>query len=320
MRIDVLTTFPEMFAPEPPAALGSSIPARARRAGLVEWHAHNIRDFTSDKHQKTDDRPFGGGPGMVMMCQPLMDALTAVEALDPRAAVRVHLTPQGYPLTQELVERLAQAERLVLLAGHYEGIDERFIEETGPLEISLGDYVLSGGELAAMVLIDAVVRLLPGALGDEESAEFDSFSTAELPRPKKAKKTRGGSGGEAGTVVPSSAAGVHGVPPAETASPDGPLPPTARLLDCPHYTKPRVWRERAVPEVLLSGDHGRIAAWRLEQRVRRTRERRPDLLVPRPGFSPSATPTLARGAQSTLPKPDQGASEGTFVEGSRPPA
>lgn len=238
MRIDILTTFPEMFGVEAPAALGLSIPARARAAGLVEWHATDIRGYSGNKHHKTDDRPFGGGPGMVMMCQPVWDAVQAVEAMDPRRATRILLTPQGVPLRQGLVEELAGRERLVLIAGHYEGIDERVIEALSPMEISLGDYVISGGELAAMVLMDAVIRLLPGALGHEGSAAADSFGVV------------GGKGDGAGE----------------------------RLLDCPHYTKPREWMGRSVPEVLLSGDHGRIAAWRLEQMRERTRARRPDLL------------------------------------------
>ena len=165
-----------MFTPEAPAALGLSIPARARDAGLVAWRATNIRDFANDKHQKTDARPFGGGPGMVMMCQPLWDAVMAAEASDPVPATRILLTPQGRLLDQALVEDLATRPRLLLIAGHYEGIDERVIQKLDPLEISIGDYVLSGGELAALVLMDAVIRLLPGALGHDESAAMDSFS------------------------------------------------------------------------------------------------------------------------------------------------
>jgi tRNA (guanine37-N1)-methyltransferase len=239
LRIDILTIFPEMFTPDPPAALGLSIPARARRAGLVEWHATDIRDYAVGKHQKTDDRPFGGGPGMVMSCPPLWDAVHAVEAMDPRPALRVLLTPQGRPLTQLVVEEMARRPRLMLIAGHYEGIDERVIRKLEPLELSIGDYVLSGGELAAMVVMDAVIRLLPGALGHEESAASDSFS----PEP-----------------------GAVG----------------ARLLDCPHYTRPREWMGLAVPDVLIGGDHQEVARWRLEQRIARTRERRPDLLEPGP--------------------------------------
>ena len=233
LRVDILTTFPEMFGTSPPAALGVSIPARAVQARLLEVHATDIRAFSQDKHKKTDDRPFGGGPGMVMMCQPLWDAVQAVEAADPRPATRILLTPQGTRLTQTLVEDLATRPRLLLIAGHYEGIDERVIERLAPMEVSIGDYVLSGGELAAMVLIDAVTRLIPGALGDEDSHLQDSFA----------------------------------------ADPGG-----RRLLDCPHYTRPREWMGMAVPEVLISGDHGKVDAWRAQQREARTKARRPDLM------------------------------------------
>lgn len=173
---------------------------------------------------------------MVMMCQPVWDAVTAVEARDPRPATRILLTPQGVPLKQKTVEELATHPRLLLIAGHYEGLDERVVEQLNPLEISIGDYVLSGGELAAMILMDAIIRKLPGALGHEDSSEEDSFSA------------RG--------------------------------PDSRPLLDCPHYTKPREWMGRPVPEILLSGDHGRIAKWRHERMVERTRARRPDLLDP----------------------------------------
>ena len=176
---------------------------------------------------------------MVMMCQPVWDAVQAVEAMDARRPVRILLTPQGRLLKQGLVEELAQRDRVLLIAGHYEGIDERVIRALDPMEVSLGDYVLSGGELGAMVLIDAITRLLPGAIGHEDSAAEDSFSTITV----NAKS------GE-----------------------------TKRLLDCPHYTKPREWSGMEVPEVLLSGDHGAVDRWRLEQRLARTKERRPDLL------------------------------------------
>lgn len=262
-RVDILTTFPEMFDAQPPAALGVSIPARAQAAGLIEWHAHDIRAWTTNKHDKTDARPFGGGPGMVMSAQPVWDAVQAVEALDDRTPTRILLTPQGTALSQPLVEELADSlhpaptatGRLLLIAGHYEGIDERVIEQLAPLEISIGDYVLSGGELAAIVLIDAIVRLLPGALGDSDSAVQDSFSPVTTedpigrPLPKKLLRELG-------------------------------LTPEHRLLDCPHYTRPRVWEGREVPEVLLSGDHAAVARWRLEQALARTRARRPDLLPP----------------------------------------
>ncbi len=232
MRIDVLTIFPDLFT----GFLATSIPANAIREGALSCHVHDIRAYAANKHRKVDDRPFGGGPGMVMMCQPIFDAVKAAESEDSAAGggvVRVLLSPQGERLTQPRVEWLAQQPRLLLLCGHYEGIDERVIEELQPLEISLGDYVLSGGELGAMVLIDAVARLQPGVLGHEDSAAEDSFSVR---------------------------------------SPEG-----AHLLDCPHYTRPREWNGREVPEVLLSGDHAEVARWRDEQRLLRTRARRPDL-------------------------------------------
>ena len=254
MRIDVLTLFPEMFAP----VLGASIPGRAAAAGLLELHAHDIRAWSQDKHRKVDDRPFGGGPGMVMMCQPLVDAVEAVEKMDTRAACRVLLTPQGERLAQPRVEWFARQPRLILIAGHYEGIDERAIEELAPLEVSVGDFVMSGGEIPAMALVDAVTRLLPGALGHEQSAAEDSFSRRD---------DEGRS-----------------------------------LLDCPHYTRPREWRGREVPEVLLGGDHAAIERWRHGRMVERTRVRRPDLMerplggIPRP-TSQTADGGLAQEAQ-----------------------
>jgi len=175
MRIDILTLFPAMFE----GPLETSILGRAHEAGVLETHVHDIRDWADNKHNKVDDRPFGGGPGMVLMCQPLYDAVLAVENMDPRRAQRVLLTPQGRRTTQTTVETLATHERLLLIAGHYEGIDERVIETLAPLELSIGDYVLSGGELPALVLVDAITRLLPGALGHEDSASEDSFSVTD---------------------------------------------------------------------------------------------------------------------------------------------
>jgi tRNA (guanine37-N1)-methyltransferase len=232
-RFDILTLFPEMFEP----VLRASILGRAADGGFAEYHLHNIRDHADNKHAKVDDRPFGGGPGMVMMCQPLFDCVTAVEQLDSRPARRILFTPQGKVLRQERIEALASEPRLLLIAGHYEGVDERVIDELRPLELSVGEYVLSGGELPAMVLIDAVVRLIPGVLGHEDSAAEDSFATHAF-------------NGHEGR----------------------------RLLDCPHYTRPRIWKDRAVPDVLLSGDHQAVEEWRTTQRIERTRERRPDLL------------------------------------------
>jgi tRNA (guanine37-N1)-methyltransferase len=248
MRIDILSLFPEMF----PGVLNASILGRAAQAKIVQYHLHNIRDWADNKHAKVDDRPFGGGPGMVMMCQPLYDAVMAVERIEDRIpATRILLTPQGQPLDQRRVEELATKPRLLLMAGHYEGVDERVIEELQPLELSVGDYVLSGGELAAMIVIDSVVRLLPGALGHDESAAQDSF--AERAWGNRPGEQVGGSGSEG-----------------------------QRLLDCPHYTRPREWRGRTVPDVLLSGDHQAVEAWRRSEMLERTRSRRPDLFKDRP--------------------------------------
>lgn len=222
-RIDILTLFPEMFGP----FLGTSIPKRASEKGLVSYHLTDIRDFATDAHQSVDDRPFGGGPGMVMMCPTLFDAVETVEAQDPRIATRVLLTPQGRLFDQKAAQELAAKDRILLIAGRYEGFDERIIDGLRPMELSIGDYVLSGGELAAMVVMDAIVRLLPGALGAEDGAADESFA-------------------------------------------DG-------LLEHPQYTRPREFRGMTVPEVLLSGNHSAIAAWRRERREQRTRDRRPDL-------------------------------------------
>jgi tRNA (guanine37-N1)-methyltransferase len=230
MRIDILTLFPEVLE----ATLATSIVKRAQDGGQVEIHVHDIRNWADNKHRKVDHRPYGGGPGMVMMCQPLHDAVQEVERQLNSSTVRIHFTPQGEVLKQERVEQLAAEKNLLLIAGHYEGIDERVIETLDPLELSTGDYVLSGGEIPALLLVDAVVRLLPGVLGHADSADQDSFSQKDS---------------------------------------DGNL-----LLDCPHYTRPRVWNEKEVPDVLLSGDHSAVDKWREEQMVSRTKSRRPDLL------------------------------------------
>jgi tRNA (guanine37-N1)-methyltransferase len=180
VRIDVLTLFPDAVQ----SALASSIMGRAQASGVVAIHCTNIRDFATGVHRKVDDRPFGGGPGMVMMCGPLFEAVDAIERQAPAPATRILLTPQGEKLTQALVRELAGHERLLILCGHYEGFDERIREGLRPREISIGDYVLSGGEPAAVVLIDAIVRLLPGALGDETSAHDESFSHGLLEYPQ----------------------------------------------------------------------------------------------------------------------------------------
>lgn len=180
LRIDILTLFPEMFA----TVLATSIPKRAAEKGLVEYHLANIRDFATDAHKSVDDKPFGGGPGMVMMCPEIFAAVEAVEKKDDRPAKRILLSPQGRRFDQALAEELAREQRLLLIAGHYEGMDERIVQGLSPIEISIGDYVLSGGELPAMVVIDAVVRLLPGALGAEEGAADESFADGLLEYPQ----------------------------------------------------------------------------------------------------------------------------------------
>ncbi|MGD0462415.1 MAG: tRNA (guanosine(37)-N1)-methyltransferase TrmD [Tepidisphaeraceae bacterium] len=180
MRIDILTLFPEMFN----AVLGTSIPKRAAQKGLVSYHLTNIRDFATDAHNSVDDKPFGGGPGMVMMCQTLFDAVESIERQDPAKCVRVLLTPQGRLFDQGVAKELAAKDRLLLIAGHYEGFDERIAQGLAPMEISVGDYILSGGELAAMVVVDAVVRLLPGALGAEDGAADETFADGLLEYPQ----------------------------------------------------------------------------------------------------------------------------------------
>ncbi len=180
MRIDVLTLFPEMFT----SPLSFSIVKRAQQRGLVNIALSNIRDFAKDSYKKVDDKPYGGGAGMVLMCQPVFDCLENVQKQDPSPGRVILLTPQGRKFDQQLAAQLAVEQRIILIAGHYEGFDERIRLGTGALEVSIGDYVLSGGELPAMVIIDAVVRLLPGALGDQDSAANDSFSDGLLECPQ----------------------------------------------------------------------------------------------------------------------------------------
>lgn len=227
MWIGAVSLFPEMFR----AVTDYGITGRAVREGLLTFRSWNPRDFTHDRHRTVDDRPYGGGPGMLMKIQPLRDAIHAARAEAPADPCVVYLSPQGETLTQSVVESLVEARHLILVSGRYEGVDERLIQTEIDREISLGDFVLSGGELAAMVVIDAVTRLIPGALGHAQSAEQDSFA-------------------------------------------DG-------LLDCPHYTRPEVYEGLAVPEVLLGGHHEQIRRWRLKESLRRTLERRPDLLEKR---------------------------------------
>ncbi len=226
MRVDVLTLFPQAFE----SPLSCSILKRAQDNGLLEIVLTDIRDFAEDSYRKVDDKPYGGGPGMVMMPGPVFACFEHVQNLSPRKGRVILLTPQGRKFDQAKARDLSSEERLILIAGRYEGFDERIRIGLGAEQISIGDYVLSGGELAAMVIIDAVARLLPGALGDEDSAKDESFSEG--------------------------------------------------LLEYPHYTRPEVFRGMKVPEILLSGDHGKIAEWRRRQALERTKEWRPDLLAP----------------------------------------
>ncbi|MBN2019589.1 MAG: tRNA (guanosine(37)-N1)-methyltransferase TrmD [Sedimentisphaerales bacterium] len=235
MRIDVLTLFPEMFE----SPMSFSILKRAKDSGVVEIVLTNIRDFSKDKHKKVDDRPYGGGPGMVMMCQPVFDCFKHVAEQSKEKGRIILLTPQGKPFTQKLAAELANEKRIILISGHYEGFDERIRTGLAAEQISIGDYVLSGGELAAMVIIDTVARLLPGALGDEYSAQDETFSE---------------SAGGGSTSL------------------------TAGGLEYPQYTRPEVFRDMKVPDILLSGHHAEIEKWRHRQSLERTRQIRPDLL------------------------------------------
>ena len=225
MKIELLTIFPEMFE----SFLSASIIGRAREAGLLDIHATDIRPYSQNKHKNTDDYPFGGGAGMLMLAQPIADAMKAVTR-PPFQGKRIYMSPRGMPLTQALAQQLSQEERLVILCGHYEGVDQRVLDKYIDMEISVGDYVLTGGETAAMVLIDCVSRLVPGVLGSTESAGDESFSN------------------------------------------DG-------LLEYPQYTRPRVFEDMEVPEVLLNGDHKKISQWRREQALLATARMGPDLLA-----------------------------------------
>ena len=229
MRIDVLTLFPRMFE----SPLDCSILKRAQEASLVEIVLTDIRDFATDNYRKVDDKPYGGGPGMVMMPGPLFDCAEYVRKLSPEKGRVILLTPQGQRFDQKKAVELSKEKRLILIAGKYEGFDERIRIGLDAEQISIGDYVLNGGELAAMVIIDAVVRLLPGALGDEDSIKDDSFSEG--------------------------------------------------LLEYPQYTRPEVFRDMKVPDIILSGDHAKIAEWRKQQALERTKKWRPDLLEKKPG-------------------------------------
>ena len=236
MRIDIITLFPEICR----APLNESMMKRAQENGALELHVHNLRDWTSDKHHVVDDAPFGGGQGMVMKPEPIFAAVEELRGEKRKTSNTEHLTsnaeqsrvilmsPTGRRFDQRIADQLSQESRLIIVCGHYEGVDHRVVEHLIDEEISIGDYVLTNGAIAAVVLVDAVVRLIPGVLGDEQSAHDDSFHEG--------------------------------------------------LLEAPQYTRPGEFRDWKVPEILLSGNHAQIAAWRKEQAKKRTRENRPDLL------------------------------------------
>lgn len=221
MRVDIITLFPEICR----VPLGESMMGRAQEGGALDLHIHDLRSWTQDRHHVVDDAPFGGGQGMVMKPEPIF---AAVESLRSEASAVVLMTPQGRRFTQPMAREFSAREHLIILCGHYEGIDHRVVEQLVDAEISIGDYVLTNGAIAAVVFVDAIVRLRPGVLGDEQSAADDSFG-------------------------------------------DG-------LLEAPQYTRPAEFRGWKVPDVLLSGHHAEIAAWRRREAERRTRENRPDLL------------------------------------------
>ena len=225
MKIHIMTLFPDMVM----NGLNTSILARAMDKGFVEIEAVNIRDYTTDKHKKVDDYPYGGGAGMLMQAQPVYDShlpITAKQKTKQRVRT-IYVTPQGKTFNQQMAKDLASEQELIFLCGHYEGVDERVLEEIVTDYISIGDYVLTGGELPAMVMVDAIARLVPGVLNNSDSAETESFSD--------------------------------------------------NLLEYPQYSRPEIWNDKRVPEILLSGDHAKVDAWRLEQSIARTKERRPDL-------------------------------------------
>ena len=225
MRIDIITIFPKMFKP----VLGESMIKRAQNKGKVKIYIHNLRDYSLDKHKKVDDRPFGGGSGMVLNAQPIFRAVEDIKSqVRGQGSKVILLCPQGEELEQKVAKRLAKSKHLILICGHYEGIDERVRGYLADEEISIGDYVLTGGELPAMVLVDCLVRLVPGVLGDRNSLNFESFE--------------------------------------------------GNLLEYPQYTRPASFRGMKVPKTLLSGNHNKIMDWRKNESVKRTKQKRPDLL------------------------------------------
>ena len=229
MRIDIMTLFPQMCN----MVLDESIIGRARKAGKVEINAVDIRDYTNDKHRRVDDTPYGGGMGMIMQADPIYKCFNALCDQIGEKPHLIYMTPQGKTLTQDRVKELSKMSNIAILCGHYEGIDERVLEEIVTDYVSIGDYVLTGGELPAMIIVDAVSRLVPGVLHNDVSAEYESFEDESHFN---------------------------------------------SLLEYPQYTHPSVWNNRKVPDVLLSGHHQNVDSWRREQSLKRTFERRPDML------------------------------------------
>jgi len=224
MRIDIITIFPGMFQ----GVLNESILKRAQQKGKVKIFVHDLRDYTTDKHRKVDDRPFGGGSGMVMQVEPIQRALQAIQKKKRSRSKVILMCPQGEKFNQKMAKRLSVGGDLVIICGHYEGIDERVRVHLADMQVSIGDYVLTGGELPAMVLVDALTRLIPGVLGDRNSLNFESFE--------------------------------------------------GNLLEYPQYTRPAQFKKWGVPEILLSGAHDKILAWRKQQSLKRTKQNRPDLI------------------------------------------
>lgn len=250
MRFDIISIFPGYFH----STFEYGILSRARAAGLVEIATHDLRAFTHDRHRTVDDRPFGGGEGMVLKAQPIYDAVTSLGVApkaerNPERETVILLSAQGRPFTQRVAQELAAIERVVLICGRYEGVDERVNQMLCDREISIGDYVLSGGELAAAVIVDAVVRLLPGALGHPDSSRFESFGLADSSHPASSEDG----------------------PPRTTHGAGG-------ILDYPHYTRPAEFMGMEIPETLLGGNHDAIRRWRRRMALEKTLRNRPELL------------------------------------------
>ena len=242
MKFDILTLFPDMVS----TVLGESIIGRAQKAGIIEVETHQIRDYSADRHRKVDDTPYGGGYGMVMTCQPIYDCYESVEKRENRHTI--YLSPKGRIFNHDIARELTSYDQLILLCGHYEGVDQRVLDEIVDEEISIGDFVLTGGEIPACIVVDAVSRLLEGTLAAPESYEGESVACG--------------------------------------------------ILEYPQYTKPREWRGRTVPEVLLDGDHKKIDRYRLEEAVKITAERRPDLLQKHPEFIEMLKPKEKKRSRS----------------------